>query len=61
MDFLHINKNTFDRHENLLLLLLPVVVFLITLATLLSLLNNRHFFSKDKTVAGQKTQALDAK
>ena len=61
MDILHVNKNTLDRHENLFLLLIPIVTFLVTLATLASILHTTNIFSRGKTVAGQKTQAVDVK
>lgn len=61
MDVLHLKKNTFDRHENLFLLLIPIVTFLVTLATLASILHTTTIFSEGKTVAGQKTEVLDGR
>jgi hypothetical protein len=60
MDILHIKKNNFDKHENVVLLLVPLVVFLVTLATLLAIFNS-PLFRQRSSVAGQKTQVLDQK
>lgn len=55
MEIVHIKKNTFEKNQNFFLLLIPLIVFVLTLAVLLTFLRGADYISRNKTVAGEST------